>query len=154
MKNTFFLLLVALCVVLSGIPAIAGSCDDCPSKTVCDDAKAGSECASGDHAGHDHSKHESANAAETKGTSEVALNAKAISMHVSSSAKNFIVKLKGEKAQIDKLIGDFSAKFSIKEKKGPDCEIVSVASEIWIKIKAGAEKDKLDYLKSLGIEVK
>lgn len=156
MKNTFLLLMVAFCVLLSGIPAIAGSCDDCPSKTVCDDAKVGGECGSDSHnyKEHNHAACEAANTAEVKVTSEVVLNANAISAHVSSSAKNCIIKLKGEKAQIDKLVNDFSAKFSIKEKKGADCEIVSVASEIWIKIKAGAEKDKLEYLKSLGIEVK
>ena len=61
--------------------------------------------------------------------------------------------MKGEKALLDKLSADFAARFGIKDKKSADCELVNIASELWIKISAGAEKEKIEYLESAGLKI-
>jgi len=127
----------------------ASSCDSCASKKVCSEAKAGGAC--GDSPA---SSTENINFAK-ESTTETALtgNYSALTASLRTGAKNTVIKIKGEKSSLDKLSTDFSAKFGLKDKKSADCELAGIASELWVKIVSGKEKEKVEYLESLGIKI-
>lgn len=147
------LVLVLSLALVSGPALAAESCESCPSKQVCSDSEK-SSCASGN--GKTDGKTAEAPAASPKtvsdaGTTEVAAAAASVSAIVNRGSASVIIKLKGEKSAIDVITGAFCSRFGIKNGKGADCEVTKVASDVWIKVSNGAEADKLEYLKSLGI---
>jgi hypothetical protein len=133
----------------------ASSCDSCASKKVCSEAKAGAAC--GDSPA---SSLENVNFGGTEAAKDGQAKAApaetgfaSLSASVTATPKSAIIKVKGEKALLDKLSTDFAARFGVKDKKSADCELVNIASELWIKISAGAEKEKIDYLESAGLKI-
>lgn len=154
MKKSFIVIIVAIAFIASGMSyAFAGSCDSCPSKAACGDAKAGGECPSSAPTKTPEVKNDAK--AETKATDAKAAEIKADGATATAHAgvANFIIKVKGDKVILGKVSAGFAEKFQLKDNKGADCELTTVAGQLWIKIKNGAEKDKLDYLAAIGIPV-
>lgn len=160
-KSHLSLLIAVLTIVLAfaGAAAAASSCDSCASKTVCSEAKAGGACGDSPASSLDNvnfgnagpAKAEPGKTASAAAAPEAGANFSALSASVTVTPKSAIVKIKGEKALLEKLSADFAARFGIKGKKSADCELVNIASELWIKLNAGTEKEKIDYLESVGL---
>jgi|GEM_PF-3922448 len=164
MKKKVMSLFIAMSLLAFNSAAIAGSCDSCSSKSVCSEAKAGASCDGAAvstpaaekktvNAEVKDSQASSLNNVNFAKTDAAKLDYSSISANARAGAKNYVIKLKGDKALLDSLSGEFEAKFGLKDKKGSDCEMVYVASELWIKCASGSEKEKVDYLKSCGIKL-
>jgi len=64
-----------------------------------------------------------------------------------------IITLKGDSALLEKLSRIITDKYSIKDGKGEGCDLImATAEEFTIKISKETETDKLDFIKSQGIE--
>lgn len=157
MKKVLISIIIVVFVLSSAFVHSAGaasSCDSCASKKVCSEAKAGGACGDSPASSLENvnfGKPEAAKDAQAKAAS--ADGFASLRASVTTTPKSAIVKIKGEKALLEKLSADFAARFGIKDKKSADCELVNIASELWIKISAGAEKEKIDYLESAGLKI-
>jgi len=157
MKKVLISIIIVVFVLSSAFVHSAGaasSCDSCASKKVCSEAKAGGACGDSPASSLENvnfGKPEAAKDAQAKAAS--ADGFASLRASVTTTPKSAIVKIKGEKALLEKLAADFAARFGIKDKKSADCELVNIASELWIKISAGAEKEKIDYLESAGLKI-
>jgi hypothetical protein len=158
MKKVLISVIIVVFVLSTALvqgAAAASSCDSCASKKVCSEAKAGGACGDSPASSLENvnfGKSETAKDGQVKAASAENGFA-ALSASVTATPKSAIIKVKGEKALLEKLSADFAARFGIKDKKSADCELVSIASELWIKISAGAEKEKIDYLESAGLKI-
>lgn len=148
-KSLVFVIAIVSVLAITLNAHAASSCDSCTSKKVCSEAKAGGAC--GDSPA---SSTENINfAKETTSENALSGNYSALTASLRTGAKNTVIKIKGEKAILDKLSTDISARFGLKDKKSADCELAGIASELWVKIAAGKEKEKVEYLESLGIKI-
>ncbi len=149
MKKTFISSALALAVLSSPFAAVnlyASSCDGCASRKVCSEAKAGGSCS-------DSSTSCSAASQTPVQVSTVKTEFSSLSASMRPAARTVIVKIKGDKALLNKLSTEISTRFGLKDNKSADCELVSIASELWIKMPAGKGKEKVEYLESLGLKV-
>jgi len=153
MRKLYFILtiLIALTMFQSNSFA-ADSCSSCPSAQVCETAKSGDSCSS---TAPEAAKAQPAAAAAKTGEvtleAEKQIDAKSVTATTRRGAKTFIIKLNGKKETLEGISAAFTKKFALSENKGADVELVKVASGLWIKVTNGAEAEKLEYLKSLGI---
>ncbi len=150
------IIIAVLSCSFTGIALASSSCDGCASKKVCSEAKAGGSC--GDSpAARTESLNFTADGAKTSGATSSAGAVKtefsALAAVSRATAKTVIIKIKGDKKLLEKLAADFSAKFKIENKKNQDCQLIDIASELWVKIAAGGEKEKIEYLESIGLNI-
>ncbi|HOT77262.1 MAG TPA: hypothetical protein PK467_15865 [Candidatus Wallbacteria bacterium] len=105
-----------------------------------------------------------ADLSDSKTTAETVLDKTAASAEVSvfssltayssTNETGIIVTLKGEKNVIDQLSSIITSQLAPEENKSPGCEILlATSSEITLKIKKEAEKEKIDFLKAHGIKI-
>jgi hypothetical protein len=151
------IILMALFCSFAGAASASSSCDGCASKKVCSEVKAGGGCDDSPAArtqnlntapeGAEGAKAPAANPGAVK-TEFSALTAAA-----RANAKTVIIKIKGDKKLLEKLGAEFSTKFGIDNKKSADCQLINIASELWVKIAAGGEKEKIEYLESIGLNI-
>jgi len=149
------IILTAIFCSFAGAAAASSSCDGCASKKVCSEAKAGGGC--GDSPAD---QTEGLNFKAPEGDKTHAANTGAVKTEFSAltaaariSAKTVIIKIKGDKKLLEKLAADFTAKFGIENKKSADCQLIDIASELWVKIASGGEKEKIEYLESIGLNI-
>ncbi len=148
MKKSLILsiiIIAVLCFSFAQEAFASSSCDGCASKKVCSEAKAGGSC--GDSP-----------AAQTEGLNFTAPGAiktefSNLTAAARATAKTVIIKIKGDKKLLEKLAADFSKKFKIEDKKNQDCQLINIASELWVKIATGGEKEKIEYLESIGLNI-
>ncbi|HNY13265.1 MAG TPA: hypothetical protein PKK26_16875 [Candidatus Wallbacteria bacterium] len=153
MKKNLLLLTVLVALTMFSTNVFASdSCSSCPNAGVCESAKSGESCGqTQDAAKAPQPAAISAKTAEVNLEADKNIDIKTVTASTSRGAKSFIIKLNGKKEALDGISAAFAKKFDIKENKGADLELVKVASGLWIKITNGAEAEKLQYLKSLGI---
>ncbi len=153
MRKFYFILTVLIAfTMLQAVSFASDSCSSCPSAGVCETAKSGESCESKTPAA---TKSEPAVAAAKTGEINLEagknIDAKSVTASMRRGAKTFIIKLNGKKESLESISAAFAKKFALSENKGADVELVKVASGLWIKVTNGAEAEKLEYLKSLGI---
>jgi len=70
-----------------------------------------------------------------------------------SDSKNYVIKITGEAALRKKLSEEIIKKFGLYELKSAECELTAETAELSLKIKTGAEKEKIDFIESLKIKI-
>ena len=160
MKKSLILSIIIVAVLLcsfTGIALASSSCDGCASKKVCSEARAGGSCGDSPAAQTEGLNFAAPDGAKASGATSSADAVKtefsALAAASRATAKTVIIKIKGDKKLLEKLAADFSAKFKIEDKKNQDCQLINIASELWVKIAAGGEKEKIEYLESIGLNI-
>lgn len=160
MKKSLILSIIIITVLSLSFSLTAfasSSCDGCASKKVCSEAKAGGGCGDSPAAQTEGLNFAAPGTAKTPDAQSAAGAIKTefsnLTAAARATAKTVIIKIKGDKKLLEKLAADFSKKFKIEDKKNQDCQLINIASELWVKIAAGGEKEKIEYLESIGLNI-